>query len=188
MANAARLDILGFVSPHVTGKTHVTFLFFFLPGKPHLFRIDDDHKIARIHVWRENSLLFATQQIRCFYSDLSQHLVLGVDDPPLPRDFAGFGRKRFHREKEHGNYERHNSMSTHRQAHETHESDGTDESIAEMLAGQLAFARLILWPCRIRLPQRPQSPRGGTKIFRNGISRSSARRNWPSRRTCVVVW
>src|SRR6266567_9575942 len=139
-------------------------------------------------MWSKNYLLFATQQIRCFHSHLSQHLVLGVDHPPLAWDFAGFGRKRFHWGKEHGNYERRNSMSTHRQAHETHESDGTDEPIAEMLAGQLAFARLILWPCRIRLPQRPQSPRGATKIFRNGISRSSARRNWPSRRTYVVVW
>src|SRR6516162_3291841 len=40
--------------------------------------------------------------------------------------------------------------------------DVTDEPIAEMLAGQVAFARLILWPCRTR-PQRPQSRRDATK-------------------------
>src|SRR5438477_11336097 len=137
---------------------------------------------------RENGLLFAAQQVRRFYRDFSQHLILGVNDPPLARDFAGFGRKRFHWEKEHGNYERRNSMSTRRHADETDVSNATDEAIAEMLAGQLAFARLILWPCRIRLPQRLQSHRAGTKIFRNGISRSSARRNWPSRPTCAVAW
>src|SRR5438094_9636764 len=100
-------------------------------------------------MWRENSLLLTTQQIRCFYRDLSQHLVLGVNDPPLARDFAGFSRKRFHWGKEHGNYARRHSMSTHRQAHDAHETDGTDDAIAATLADHLDFARLILGPSRM---------------------------------------
>src|SRR5213592_2353107 len=96
MSSAARPDILRFVPTHVTCKTHVTFLFFFLPGKPHFFCIDDDHKIARIRVWCENGLLFTTQQIGCLYRYLSQYLVRSVDYPPFVRDFAGLCRKRFH--------------------------------------------------------------------------------------------
>src|SRR5881296_3364955 len=144
MANAARPDILRFMATYVTRKAHVALPFFLFSGEPYFLRIDDDHKITRIHMWRKNRFLFAAQQVRRLHSHLSQHLILGVDDPPLARDFAGFGRKCFHWEKEHGNYERPNSMSTHRRADETHKFSGIDEPIAEMLAGQLAFARLIL--------------------------------------------
>src|SRR5881296_2464583 len=88
MANAARPDILRFMATYVTRKAHVALPFFLFPGEPYFLRIDDDHKITRIHMWRKNRFLFAAQQVRRLHGHLSQHLVLGVDDPPLARAFA----------------------------------------------------------------------------------------------------
>src|SRR5215831_12910486 len=99
MSSAARPDIFRFVPTNVAGKTHVTFLFFLLPGKSHFFCVDNDHKIACIHMRRENSFLFATQQISSFHRYPAEHLVGGVDYPPLVRDFARFRRKCFHWKK-----------------------------------------------------------------------------------------
>ena len=97
MASASRPGTLRFVSADVTGKAHISFLFFFLSGEPDSFRVDNNDKIARVHVWCKNGFLFATQQISRFYSDFSEYLVTGVDQPPFAWDLAGFGRKRFHR-------------------------------------------------------------------------------------------
>src|SRR4030095_15212870 len=72
MASAARPGTLRFVSSDVTGKAHITFLFFFLPGESHFFRVDDDDEVARVHVWRKNGFLFATQQISRFDSYSSE--------------------------------------------------------------------------------------------------------------------
>ena len=77
MASAARPGTLRFVSADVTGKAHITFLFFFLSGEPDFFRVDDNDKIARIDVWGKNGFLFATQQISRFHSDSAEHLVAG---------------------------------------------------------------------------------------------------------------
>ncbi len=62
MASAARPDTLRFVSADVTGKTHITFLFFFLSGEPDFFRVDDNNKVAGIDVWCENGFFFPAQQ------------------------------------------------------------------------------------------------------------------------------
>src|SRR5512132_2981081 len=99
MSTAACPDTLRFVAADVTGKAHITFLFIFLPGESHLFRVNDDDEIARVHVWRKNGFLFATQQISRFQSYSSEHLAAGVDQPPFACDFAGFGRKGFHLRK-----------------------------------------------------------------------------------------
>src|SRR5262249_21988944 len=100
MPSAARPDVFRFVSADVAGKAHETFLFFLLSGEPDLFRVDDNHKISRVYVWREDRLSFPAQQVGSLYRDAAEHLVLGVDDPPLAWHLAGFGRKRFHdREK-----------------------------------------------------------------------------------------
>jgi hypothetical protein len=72
-------------------------LFFFLPGKPHFFRIDDDHKIARIHMRRENRL--SPRAIGCLYRYSSQHLVGGVDYPPLARTSLALAENVFILEK-----------------------------------------------------------------------------------------
>src|SRR5215204_1390618 len=99
MASAARSDTLRFVSADITGKTHITFLFFFLAGEPDFFRVDDDDKISGIDVWRENRFSFPAQQVGSLHRDTTKHLVLGVNDPPFARHFGGFGGKRFHGRK-----------------------------------------------------------------------------------------
>ena len=71
MASASRPGALSFVSADVTGKAHITFLFFFLSGESDFFRVDDNDKIARVHMRCKNGFLFATQQISRFYSDFS---------------------------------------------------------------------------------------------------------------------
>src|SRR5947208_1273220 len=96
MASATCPGTLRFMSADVTGKTHITFLFFLLSSEPDFFGIDDDDEIACVDMWCKNCLLFATQQISRFHSNSSEYLVAGIDKPPLARDFAGFGRKRFH--------------------------------------------------------------------------------------------
>ena len=83
MASAACPDILRFVAADVPGKTHVTFLFLFFSGEPDFFRVDDDHKISSIHMWRENRLFLAAQQVGGLDRDTTEHLVFGVDEPPL---------------------------------------------------------------------------------------------------------
>jgi len=87
------------MSADVTGKAHITFLFFFLPGEPDLVRINDDDEIARVHMWRKNGFLFATEQIGRFYRDTAEYLILGVNNPPLAWHFGCFCGKRFHGRK-----------------------------------------------------------------------------------------
>ena len=43
--------------------------------------------------------LFPAQQVGSLHRDAAEHLVLGVNDPPLARHFGGFGGKRFHLRK-----------------------------------------------------------------------------------------
>src|SRR5206468_3874348 len=97
----------------VAGKTHVTFLFLFLSGKPDLFCVNDNDKVARIHVWRENRLVFAAKQVGGLHSDAAKHLAIGIDDPPLLWHVAGFGGEGFHVDrKEHGTYGSRQRVST----------------------------------------------------------------------------
>src|SRR2546430_7981859 len=83
MSSTARPDTFRFVPTDVTGKTHVTFLFFLLSGKSHFFCVDDDHKIARIDMRRENGFLFATQEISGFDRYPAEHLVGCIDSHHL---------------------------------------------------------------------------------------------------------
>src|SRR6476660_6631413 len=112
MASAARPGILIFMSADVTGKAHITFLFFFLPGKPDFFRVDDNDKISGIDMWRENRFSFPAQQVGSLHGNLAEYLVLGVNDPPLARHFGGFGGKRFHLRKRPEKDGRDKEMST----------------------------------------------------------------------------
>jgi hypothetical protein len=50
-------------------------------------------------MWGENRFSFPAQQVGSLHRDAAEHLVLGVNDPPLARHFGGFGRKRFHLRK-----------------------------------------------------------------------------------------
>src|SRR5262245_15225643 len=104
MASAACPNALRFMSPYITRKTHVTLLFFLLPGEPDFFRVDDNDEISSVDVWGENRFFFPAQEVRRLHRDATEHLVLGVNDPPLTRHFGGFGGKRLHvLKKEHGN-------------------------------------------------------------------------------------
>jgi hypothetical protein len=91
----ARTNVLGFVAADIAGKAHVDFLFFFFSGQSHFIRVDYDDEIARVHMWSENCLSFAAQQVGSRDRDATKHLVSGVDEPPLTGYFAGFGGKRF---------------------------------------------------------------------------------------------
>jgi len=99
MTTAARPNAFRFVSADITGKTHISFLLFLLSGEPDFLRIDDNHKISRVDMWRKNRFFFAAQQVGSLYSDAAEHLVLGVNDPPFARHFAGFCGKGFQCQK-----------------------------------------------------------------------------------------
>ena len=58
------------------------------------------------------AFLFPAQQIGSLHGNLAEHLVLGVNDPPLARHFGGFGGKRFHLRKRHEKYGWGKEMST----------------------------------------------------------------------------
>ena len=67
-----------------------------LAGEPHFLGVDHDDEIAGIHVGGIDRLFFPAQKIGGFHGDLAEDLVIGVDDPPLARNFVGFCRKRLH--------------------------------------------------------------------------------------------
>ena len=96
MAGTARPDTFRLMPADVTGKTHITLLFFLLSGEPDFFRINDNDKISSVDVWCENGFFFAAQQVGSLHRDASEYLVLGVNDPPLARHFGGFLGKSFH--------------------------------------------------------------------------------------------
>src|ERR1044071_928596 len=113
MTRAAGSGTFRFVSADITGKTHIAFLFFLFSSESDFFRVDDNDKIAGVDVWRKNVFFFPAQQVGSLNGDAAEHLVLGVDDPPLARHFGGFCGKRFHVwKKEHGNYRWDTPMST----------------------------------------------------------------------------
>src|SRR5579885_3426363 len=148
-------DSLRFMAANVSGKTHVSFLFFFFPGKAHFFGVDNDHKIARVHMGSEDGFAFAAQQVCSFYRDLAQHLVLGVDEPPFAGNLAGFGGKSFHTEEK----------ST-----ETTNAKSSCQLAPACHACVLCDTYLPLPNSPIQLNE-PGSLRAGTRISRSGISR-----------------
>src|SRR5207245_9216160 len=46
---------------------------------------------------REDCFLFAAQKPSRLHRNATEHLILGVDQPPFAVDFVGFGGKRLHR-------------------------------------------------------------------------------------------
>src|ERR1043166_228494 len=100
MAPPPVLRVLCFMAAYETGKAHERFLVFLLAREPHFLGVDYDDEIAGVDVRRVDRLFFAAQKIGCFHGDAAEDLVLGVNDPPLARNFVGFSGKRFHRERE----------------------------------------------------------------------------------------
>src|SRR6202045_5074656 len=102
MTRTSRPNVLGFMSAHVAGETHEAFLFFLFAGDTDLLGVDDHDEVTSIDMRRENRLLFTAQKSRRLYRHVAQHLILGIDQPPLAIDFVGFGGKRLHRRLEKG--------------------------------------------------------------------------------------
>ena len=85
------------MSAHVAGETHEAFLLFLFAGDTDLLGVDDHDEVTSIDMRRENCFLFAAQKSRRLDRHVAQHLILGIDQPPLAVDFVGFGGKRLHR-------------------------------------------------------------------------------------------
>ena len=95
MTSAARPGAFRFVSADVSGKTHIGFLFFLLSGEPDFFRINDNDKISRVDVWRENRFFFPAQQIGSLYSDAPEHLASALMTHHLRGTSVAFAEKVF---------------------------------------------------------------------------------------------
>ena len=80
-----------------SGKAHEILLLLFLAGEPDLLGVDHHDEVARITMRRVNSLFLAAQKVGGFDRHATEHLVFGVDNPPLAWYFTGFCGKRFHR-------------------------------------------------------------------------------------------
>ena len=96
MPRAARFGVLRFMPADEARKTHETFLVFLPATEAHFFCIDHHHEIAGVDVRRVDNLFLAAEKIGRLHGDLAKNLVVGVNDPPLARDFVGFCGKRLH--------------------------------------------------------------------------------------------
>src|SRR5205085_1638158 len=96
MARTTRADVFGFVPANETGKAHEAFLFFLLAGHAHFVRVNDDHEVSGIDVGSENRFFFSAQKRSRLDRDMTEHLIFGIDQPPLAVNLVGFGRKRLH--------------------------------------------------------------------------------------------
>jgi len=96
MTRASGAHVFRFMATDVPGKAHETFLLFLFARHPNLVRIDHDDEIAGINVRRENCLFLSAQQIRGLDRDAAEHLIFGVNQPPLAINFVRFGGKGLH--------------------------------------------------------------------------------------------
>lgn len=87
----ALLESFRFVTAYITRKAGVNFGSFFLAGYAHLVRIDHDDKVASVDVRSKNGFFFAAQDVGGFDRNATEHLIFGVDDPPLALHFVSFG-------------------------------------------------------------------------------------------------
>jgi len=85
---ARRFHLLATNIPGVAG---VNFLGLLAAAEADLLGVDHDDEITSIDVRRENRLVLAAKQTGGLDSDVSQDLVLGVDNPPLAFHFLSFG-------------------------------------------------------------------------------------------------
>src|ERR1700736_2818154 len=102
MTLTSRTNVRGISAAHEARETHEAFLFFFFSRHPDLLRIDYDDEVAGIDMWGEDRFLFAAQKSGRLHGDVTEHLILGIDQPPFAVDFIGFGGKRLHRRLEKG--------------------------------------------------------------------------------------
>lgn len=75
----------------------VDLLFFFFAAEADIGCIQHDDEIARVHMRGESRLGFAAQDIGRSHGDVTEDLILGINDVPLAvRLFLGFGGKCLH--------------------------------------------------------------------------------------------
>ena len=96
MPRASGAGVLGFVPAYEARKTHEALLFFLFAGEPNFFGVDHDDEIASVDMGGVDRLFFAAQEIGSFHRDLAEHLVVGINNPPLARHFVGFCGKGLH--------------------------------------------------------------------------------------------
>ncbi len=88
----------GLMSSDETGKAHVSFLGFLLSPDLDIAGVDDNDEITGVDMSRVDCLVLAAQEVRCLDGDVTQMLVLGVNDPPTAFDFGCFCGKCLHSE------------------------------------------------------------------------------------------
>src|SRR5439155_2121195 len=80
VTEATRPNVLGFVPTDETGKAHVTFLLFLLAAQANLLCVDYDDEVTGIDVRCINGLFFSAQEIGGLHGNLTEQLIIGVDD------------------------------------------------------------------------------------------------------------
>ena len=96
MTRAPLTHRLRLVSTDEPGKAGVNLVFFLLAADRHLLGVDDDDEVPRVHMRRENRLMFAPEQDGGPGGHAAEGLLLGIDEPPFTFDFGGFGGKGLH--------------------------------------------------------------------------------------------
>ena len=89
---------LGLVPSDESGKAHVGFLGLLLASDLDVTRVDHHDEVAGVHMWCENSLMLASEQIGCLNGNMAEVLVFGIDHPPLAFDLGSFSGKSLHTE------------------------------------------------------------------------------------------
>ena len=90
------LDRFALLTPNVAGVRRVNFLPLLVPGQANLIGVDNHHEVTAIEMGSEQGLVFPAEKTGSSDRDLTEHLVLGIDDIPFAVNFFSFGRKRFH--------------------------------------------------------------------------------------------
>lgn len=85
-----------FLTADVAGEAGIDFGVFLVAGEDDLIRIDDDDKIAGIHVGGEDGLVLTAKKACRFDGDLAEDFAFGINDVPLALDFVRFGGKCVH--------------------------------------------------------------------------------------------
>ena len=95
MTRTTRAHIFRFVPANESRKTHEGLLLFLFSGHTDLLGVNDHDKVTSIDMRRENRFLFAAQKPGRLHGDVTEHLIFGIDQPPLAVDFITFAENVF---------------------------------------------------------------------------------------------
>ena len=96
LAGAERLQRFGFETTRITGVMAVKLLGFFLAGDFDFLGVDDNDKVATVHVGGEFRLVLSAQNFGDTGGDATEDLSLSIDNVPFPFNFVRLGAVRFH--------------------------------------------------------------------------------------------